>query len=186
MKKVFSLFFSLVLAFSLAAVAFAHTGGTDSSGGHRDRSTGSYHYHHGYSAHQHKDLDGDGDLDCPYDFVDKSGQNSGSTYRSSYSTSFYSPDPTPIPKEKQKEEFDPSNNLFFIAGLILFSVGIIFLPVLLSEPKNHTKPKNVKTEYVAKPSDVQAAQKALDAYLANQKRSQSSSVGLSQLYEQKK
>lgn len=32
---------------------FAHSGGTDSAGGHYNRSTGEYHYHHGYPAHQH-------------------------------------------------------------------------------------------------------------------------------------
>lgn len=51
--------------------AYAHSGGTDSKGGHYNRSTGEYHYHHGYSAHQHKDMDGDGKLDCPYEFDDK-------------------------------------------------------------------------------------------------------------------
>lgn len=44
----------------------AHSGGTDSQGGHYDHSTGEYHYHHGYSAHSHYDIDGDGLPDCPY------------------------------------------------------------------------------------------------------------------------
>ena len=44
----------------------AHSGRTDSNGGHYDNSTGSYHYHHGYPAHTHYDKDGDGDIDCPY------------------------------------------------------------------------------------------------------------------------
>jgi hypothetical protein len=48
--------------------AFAHSGRTDSSGGHTNHSTGEYHYHHGHPAHQHSDIDGDGELDCPYDF----------------------------------------------------------------------------------------------------------------------
>ena len=34
-------------------VALAHSGRTDSNGGHYNRSTGEYHYHHGYPAHQH-------------------------------------------------------------------------------------------------------------------------------------
>lgn len=45
----------------------AHSGGTDSKGGHHSPS--GYHYHHGNSAHQHTDLDGDGILDCPLTFV---------------------------------------------------------------------------------------------------------------------
>lgn len=34
---------------------FAHSGRTDSHGGHNDRINGGYHYHHGHGAHQHKD-----------------------------------------------------------------------------------------------------------------------------------
>ena len=67
----------LALFISLAVTVFAHPGKTDSSGGHTDHSTGEYHYHHGHSAHQHYDQDGDGNLDCPYDFKDMTGINSG-------------------------------------------------------------------------------------------------------------
>lgn len=48
----------------LACPAFAHSGRTDSKGGHYDRSTGEYHYHHGYKAHQHENGV------CPYDYTD--------------------------------------------------------------------------------------------------------------------
>ena len=68
----------LILIAALALIVNAHPGKTDSSGGHTDKSTGEYHYHHGYSAHDHYDMDGDGIRDCPYDFDDKTGQNSGS------------------------------------------------------------------------------------------------------------
>lgn len=61
----------LVLLLSLCSFALAHPGGTDSSGGHMDHSTGEYHYHHGYSAHSH-----DGGV-CPYDYDNKTGENSG-------------------------------------------------------------------------------------------------------------
>ena len=48
--------FVLVLC-SLFSCAYAHSGKTDSSGGHKDKynesGLGSYHYHHGYSAHLH-------------------------------------------------------------------------------------------------------------------------------------
>lgn len=53
----------------------AHSGRTDSNGGHYDNSTGTYHYHHGYPAHRHYDMDGDGDIDCPYLY--KSGSSGG-------------------------------------------------------------------------------------------------------------
>lgn len=50
MKKIVLLF---VLFISVVSCCFAHSGRTDSNGGHYNRSTGEYHYHHGYSEHQH-------------------------------------------------------------------------------------------------------------------------------------
>ena len=61
----------LCIFFSLSLPVFAHSGGTDSDGGHHDGSD--YHYHHGYPAHDHWDMDNDGDLDCPYLFDDNTG-----------------------------------------------------------------------------------------------------------------
>lgn len=68
---------ALVVVALMTAPAFAHPGRTDGSGGHYDRSTGDYHYHHGYGAHDH--VDGV----CPYDYDDKTGENSGSSSSSS-------------------------------------------------------------------------------------------------------
>lgn len=51
----------LVLCCLFVAPAFAHSGRTDSRGGHYDRSTGEYHFHHGHPAHQHPDGV------CPYE-----------------------------------------------------------------------------------------------------------------------
>lgn len=63
----------------ICAGVLLHPGRTDSQGGHTDRSTGEYHFHHGFPAHQHEDRDGDGVAEyCPYDHVDKTGENSGS------------------------------------------------------------------------------------------------------------
>lgn len=45
--------FALLILCACSLSVFAHSGGTDSKGGHYDHSTGEYHYHHGYSAHQH-------------------------------------------------------------------------------------------------------------------------------------
>ena len=72
------------IAVALVALVYvvpvlAHSGRTDSQGGHYDSETGEYHFHHGYPAHQHYDIDGDGKPDCPYDFVDKTGSRSGSS-----------------------------------------------------------------------------------------------------------
>lgn len=66
------------LIFLLAIAVSAHSGRTDSNGGHYNHSTGEYHYHHGYSAHQHYDMDGDGAIDCPYEFKDKTNHSDAS------------------------------------------------------------------------------------------------------------
>ncbi len=56
----------LVIAFScIFSMSYAHSGRTDSSGGHKDNKNksglGYYNYHHGYKAHLHKNGV------CPYD-----------------------------------------------------------------------------------------------------------------------
>jgi hypothetical protein len=50
MKKITTILFLILF---LSITAFAHSGGTDSKGGHFNHSTGQYHYHHGREAHQH-------------------------------------------------------------------------------------------------------------------------------------
>lgn len=70
MKKILCILISIITILSLTVLCFAHSGRTDSSGGHRDSSTGEYHYHHGYPAHQHPNGK------CPYDFDDKTEHNS--------------------------------------------------------------------------------------------------------------
>ena len=69
MKKVFKIICVVILCILLfTIVIYAHSGRTDSSGGHYNHSTGEYHYHHGESAHDHYDIDGDGTIDCPRSF----------------------------------------------------------------------------------------------------------------------
>lgn len=57
MKRIASLFLSIVFIFVSTFISFAHSGRTDSSGGHKDNKNasglGSYHYHHGYPPHLH-------------------------------------------------------------------------------------------------------------------------------------
>ena len=55
-------FLSIFFAFFVCHI-FAHSGGTDSDGGHFNHSTGDYHYHHGYPPHSHEN-------GCPYDYDD--------------------------------------------------------------------------------------------------------------------
>lgn len=72
MKKIlFNVLIVSILMLSLTLVVYAHSGRTDSSGGHIDKSTGKYHYHHGYPAHSHYDINGDGFKDCPYTYTKK-------------------------------------------------------------------------------------------------------------------
>ena len=72
----------VLILFSVAAFALAHSGGTDSEGGHN--SPDGYHYHHGYPAHQHPNGE------CPYDYDDnvdhQDRSSSSSTSRSSASS----------------------------------------------------------------------------------------------------
>ncbi len=71
MKKKIALFMILLLLFTVEVSA--HPGGTDSSGGHWNHSTGEYHYHHGYPEHQHPDGV------CPYDYNDATEHTSSSS-----------------------------------------------------------------------------------------------------------
>lgn len=80
MKRIYHVcmvFFLCLCLCSLCISVLAHSGRTDSNGGHTNHSTGEYHYHHGYSAHDHYDIDGDGDVDCPYAFDNRTGFDSG-------------------------------------------------------------------------------------------------------------
>lgn len=52
-KTLIVIIFILILASVFTSITFAHSGGTDSKGGHYDHSTGDYHYHHGHPAHKH-------------------------------------------------------------------------------------------------------------------------------------
>lgn len=73
MKKVFLILLILVIVLSITFPTFAHSGRTDSQGGHHDRSNGSYHYHHGYPAHDHPNGE------CPYTNTSCGGCAAGET-----------------------------------------------------------------------------------------------------------
>lgn len=60
MKKYFASFLVIFSLIIFTIPTFAHSGRTDSSGGHHDNINGGYHYHHGYPAHDHPDGE------CPY------------------------------------------------------------------------------------------------------------------------
>jgi hypothetical protein len=84
LKAIFCVFIALLILTSAVTPALAHSGRTDSNGGHWDHSTGEYHYHHGYSAHQHNNGV------CPYDYDNKTEHSSSGS--SSNSSNNKSPD----------------------------------------------------------------------------------------------
>lgn len=65
MKRIRKIITFVICIALMTSTSFAHSGRTDSNGGHKDKNNvsglGSYHYHHGYSAHLHPDGI------CPYD-----------------------------------------------------------------------------------------------------------------------
>lgn len=95
MRKKRVLLVSMILLVSLAFVfsVFAHSGRTDSNGGHRDNNNssglGSYHYHcGGYPAHLHKNGY------CPYTSYSSSGYTGSSDdydegYDAGYEDGYY-------------------------------------------------------------------------------------------------
>lgn len=80
MKKYIHKLLVLVLSLSLltpSGMTEAHSGRTDSSGGHHDyrnaSGLGSYHYHHGYGPHLHSNGN------CPYETTHTSSAKSSSS-----------------------------------------------------------------------------------------------------------
>lgn len=187
MKKTLLFFLLLLFALLLTATALAHSGGTDSQGGHTNQSTGEYHFHHGYSAHQHEDIDGDGVLDCPYDFVDNTEESTGTYSESSEKIVIEIPElsvtppvvkPPILPSEtseksnndnEQKNQFDPSNSLPFIFGIILFSVGLMFVPVVISGIKSRRKEKRERRRLEEEHKQVKQFEKEYLEKLKNKK-----------------
>lgn len=87
----------LLLLLWLSCAAHAHPGGTDSKGGHYNRSTGEYHYHHGYPEHQHTNGI------CPYDFKDTG-------------TSYKKITPTAAPRSSEENGVDCDGTLGYMAA----------------------------------------------------------------------
>lgn len=63
-KKNIVIILLFLVVVSICVSAYAHSGRTDSNGGHYNSSTGEYHYHHGEPAHQHNNGK------CPYESSD--------------------------------------------------------------------------------------------------------------------
>ena len=101
----------LILALLLSLPVLAHSGGTDSNGGHNG--PGGYHYHHGYPAHQHEGGE------CPYDFDDRTGESSGTSSSSSEED-----------KDKPDEKEHPLSVLLKVLFFPVFIALVFFSPLL--------------------------------------------------------
>jgi hypothetical protein len=140
MRKFF-VFFLIVLLVT-PCLAMAHPGRTDGDGGHTDSSTGEYHYHHGYPAHDHYDMDGDGRKDCPYNFDDKTGYNSGSHSSYGNKTNGSTNTNKVVVKQTEPAKEDPWKTVKEIALIVFFLVcaAVPFIPDYLdSRAKKKSK-----------------------------------------------
>ena len=120
-------FLAFLLAFLLllSPTVLAHSGRTDANGGHFDHATGEYHYHHGYPAHQHYDMDGDGVVDCPYNFDNRTGRNSGGSSTKTRAAPTPKPTQTPRPKPTPTPSPEPKHTDSTTATVLLLCFGAI-------------------------------------------------------------
>lgn len=110
----------LLLSLTPLSVGYAHSGGTDENGGHYDHSTGEYHYHHGYPAHQHPDGK------CPYDFDDKTGENTRD-YSSGGTRSAASSEPKRASIPEEESFFAKLFNITLLSALLdLIICGLLY------------------------------------------------------------
>lgn len=116
MKRLLVVLLCLAICFG---TALAHSGRTDGSGGHWDRSSGEYHYHHGHKAHQH--IDGV----CPYDFEDKTSHSSGS--QGSSNSAQVPSLKSNTSKKEAKEEKTLISRIFSLFGIVFLIVIYAFL-----------------------------------------------------------
>lgn len=122
MKKVLCAMSVIVLLASAVIGVNAHSGRTDGSGGHYNRSTGEYHYHHGYSAHDHYDMDGDGKSDCPYEFKNNTNHSSGTNNTSKDKVQ----QPTTETTSENRKEENKKVNTDLIVGIIIGVIVLVF------------------------------------------------------------
>lgn len=179
MKKHYKALFLCVFLLSmfLSIRVYAHAGRTGVDGGHIDSETGEYHYHHGYPAHDHEDIDGDGIADCPYDFDDKTGENSGTNSNPSDSISTRQPtkeiatsldQPIKEPSANKKEEEEvPAWVYWIFAGQ---AIAIIWLLICNSAKKTDMEimesSHKLKIDAINKACDEKIAERqATDAEL---------------------
>lgn len=136
MKKQITILLVLLLFVTLTLPVYAHSGRTDSNGGHHVTATGEYHYHHGYPAHQHPNGI------CPYANVTPSANfnDTNSDTSNSYAAST---DKTEIIIASQSENGDSSDFDFIFIGAI---VAIYILYRLICHAKQRREEQRRRSE----------------------------------------
>ena len=180
MKQIAFISLILLTIFSFCLPVHAHGGRTDGSGGHTDHSTGEYHYHHGYPAHDHYDIDGDGTVDCPFDFIDRTGENSGISSKvtnsngiSSQSSSKASdPEPTSgspskttsVQQEHEKEEKNVPTWVYLVfAAQFVISLALFF--------SNRSKREEIKSISYSNQNALDAMKQSCEKQIAKKNAS---------------
>lgn len=107
----------LICLFTITCLA--HSGRTDSNGGHYNHFTGEYHYHHGYSAHQHYDMDGDGVVDCPYEFKDNTNHSNTSNNNNAI-------------QDNKTEDVSETSNKLTLGDILLIIIKIVGMSLALA------------------------------------------------------
>lgn len=134
MKKIFCFFILLIVIF-LSFSASAHSGKTDSDGGHWDNNTGEYHYHHGYPAHQHTNGE------CPYDFKDNIKHTEKSNYN--YNYSYTTTTATTTANKSSSSDADISETIYLICAVSVFlSFALVEFFLLVKNKEKYQKEKN--------------------------------------------
>lgn len=130
--KILSICLAIILSICMPFIVYAHSGRTDSYGGHYNHSTGEYHYHHGYPAHQHPNGE------CPYDFHDNTDHSSEIPSGSKVTTS--------INGESDANGSDSSDGLINLIPLILIGlmIGGPAISSFIVMIKDSSKPKKKK------------------------------------------
>ena len=106
---------------------YAHSGKTDSNGGHYNSSTGEYHYHHGYPAHS---VCG---VNCPYNNIDATNHNSSSSSRTS---NYKKSETTKTQKQDYQMSFWEKIFISILLSYFAFPFTAIFTGWILSRFKN--------------------------------------------------
>lgn len=157
MKRQFVLLV-LLFSFLFSIQAHAHPGATDEYGGHYDYDAGEYHYHHGYPAHFH------GFGSCPYDFDDRTGEDSGSPGIGS-STHLYTTAPRPVQTAKvttPKHDSDLLTGMKWLGMMIAVFVFLFIMSCVFS--RRPRKPRTDSTK-IPPPSPPKQSDTLSTAYI---------------------